>query len=64
VAISVDGPTLGRQIKENDTVFTMPKSHEAKVLRTKLLGSLAPNERGVLEEIIAIKSPTDPMYGF
>jgi len=64
VAISVDGPTLGRQIKENDTIYTMPKSHEAKVLRTKLLGSLAPNERGVLEEIIAIKSPNDPMYGF
>jgi translation initiation factor 5B len=64
VAISVDGPTLGRQIKENDIIYTMPKSHEAKALRTKLLGSLTPNERGVLEEIIAIKSPTDPMYGF
>ena len=64
VAISVDGPTLGRQIKENDTIYTMPKSHEAKALRTKLLGSLTPNERSVLEEIIAIKSPTDPMYGF
>jgi len=64
VAISVDGPTLGRQIKENDTIYTMPKSHEAKALRTKLLGSLTANERSVLEEIIAIKSPTDPMYGF
>ena len=64
VAISVDGPTLGRQIKENDVIFTMPKSHEAKALRTKLLGSLTPNEREVLQEIIAIKSPADPMYGF
>ena len=64
VAISVDGPTLGRQIKENDVIYTMPKSHEAKALRTKLLGSLTPNERGVLQEIIAIKSPADPMYGF
>jgi translation initiation factor 5B len=64
VAISVDGPTLGRQIKENDTIYSMPKSHEAKALRTKLLGSLTPNEREVLDEIIAIKSPTDPMYGF
>jgi len=64
VAISVDGPTLGRQIKENDTIYSMPKSHEAKALRTKLLGSLTLNEREVLDEIIAIKSPTDPMYGF
>jgi translation initiation factor 5B len=64
VAVSVDGPTLGRQIKENDTIYTMPKSHEAKALRTKLLGSLTPNERSALDEIISIKSPADPMYGF
>jgi translation initiation factor 5B len=64
VAVSVDGPTLGRQIKENDTIYTMPKSHEAKALRTKLLGSLTQNERSVLDEIIGIKSPADPMYGF
>ncbi len=64
VAISVDGPTLGRQVKENDTIYTMPRSHEAKALRTKLLGSLTEAERAVLEEIINIKSPTDPMYGF
>ena len=64
IAISVRGPTLGRQIKENETIFTMPKSHEAKILRTKLLGSLTEEEKGVLEEIIGIKSPADPMYGF
>ena len=64
VAISVDGPTLGRQVKENDTIFTMPRSHEAKLLRTKLLGSLNPKEADVLNEIISIKSPADPLFGF
>ena len=64
VAVSVDGPTLGRQIKENDTIFTMPRSHEAKLLRTKLYGSLTEREHAVLNEIIEIKSPSDPMYGF
>jgi translation initiation factor 5B len=64
VAISVDGPTLGRQVKENDTIFTMPRSHEAKVLRTKLLGSLTEKERDVLNEIIRIKSVSDPLFGF
>jgi translation initiation factor 5B len=64
VAISVDGPTLGRQIKENDIIYTMPKSHEAKVLRTELAGSLTPDEKVVLDEIIAIKSPSDPLFGF
>ena len=64
VAISVEGPTLGRQIRENDTIFTMPRSLEAKLLRTKLYGSLSQPEHEVLNEIIAIKSPADPMYGF
>jgi translation initiation factor 5B len=64
VAISVDGPTLGRQIRENDVIYTMPKSHEAKILRTKLSGSLTHEERSVLDEIIAIRSPSDPLFGF
>jgi len=64
VAISVDGPTLGRQVKENDTIYTMPRSHEAKLLRTKLLGSLTQKEVEALNEIISIKSPTDPLFGF
>jgi translation initiation factor 5B len=64
VAISVEGPTLGRQIKENDVIYTMPRSHEAKLLRTKLYASLTEKEHEVLEEIMRIKSSADPMYGF
>ena len=64
VAISVDGPTLGRQVKENDTVYTLPRSHEARLLRTKLQGSLSEDERAVLDEIIRIKSSADPLFGF
>jgi translation initiation factor 5B len=64
VAISVDGPTLGRQIKENDVIFTYPRSHDARLLRTKLLGSLTEDERAALDEIIRIRGGTDPMYGF
>jgi translation initiation factor 5B len=64
VAISVQGPTLGRQVKENDSIFTMPRSHEAKALRTKLYGSLTEDERLTLDEIIRIKSVSDPLFGF
>ncbi len=64
VAISVDGPTLGRQVKENDTIYTLPRSHEARLLRTKFLGSLTEDELKALEEIIKIKSPSDPLFGF
>jgi translation initiation factor 5B len=64
VAISVQGPTLGRQVKENDVIFTMPRSHEAKLLRTKLFGSLTEDEKEVLDETVRIKSGADPLYGF
>jgi translation initiation factor 5B len=64
VAISVNGPTLGRQVKENDIIYTMPRSHEAKALRTKLYASITSEEHAVLGEIIKIKSASDPLFGF
>jgi translation initiation factor 5B len=64
VAISVDGPTLGRQVKEEDTIYTLPRSHEARMLRTKYLGSLTEDELKALEDIIKIKGLSDVMYGF
>ena len=64
VAISVDGPTLGRQIREEDTIYTLPRSHEARLLRTKFMSSLTDDEAKALEEIITIKMPSDPLFGF
>ncbi len=64
VAISVRGPTLGRSIKENDTIFSQPKSHEVKLLRSKFLAALSEDDLKALEEIISVKSVSDPMYGF
>jgi translation initiation factor 5B len=64
VAISVKGPTLGRQIKENDNLYTFPTSREAKLLRTKFIDSLSDDEKLALEEIIRIRSASDPLFGF
>jgi translation initiation factor 5B len=64
VAISVQGPTLGRQVKENDTIYTLPRSHEVKLIRTKYLGALTAAEADVLSEIMSLKSETDPMFGY
>jgi translation initiation factor 5B len=64
VAISVYGPTLGRQVKENDTIYTLPRSHEVKLIRTKYLGALTAEEVDVLNEIMSLKSETDPMFGY
>jgi len=64
VAISVRGPTLGRSIKENDTLYTLPRSHEVKLLRSKFISALSEDDLRALEEIVALKSASDPMYGF
>ncbi|MDA4114530.1 MAG: translation initiation factor IF-2 [Thaumarchaeota archaeon] len=64
VAISVRGPTLGRSIKENDSIFTFPTSHDVKMLRGKLASTLKPEEEEILEEIVTIRSAKDMMYGF
>ncbi len=64
VAISVDGPTLGRQVKENDLLYTLPRSHDVKILRNKYLSALSEDDVRALEEIVRIKSATDPMFGF
>jgi translation initiation factor 5B len=64
VAISVSGPTLGRQIKEGDVLYTYPRSHEAKLLRKKFLGALGADDAKALEEITAIRTAIDPLYGF
>jgi len=64
VAISVKGPTLGRQIKENDVIFTFPRSHEVKLLRSKFLGSLSQDDLEALNELVSVASSVDPLYGF
>jgi translation initiation factor 5B len=64
VAISVRGPILGRQIKENDMLYTFPTSHEVRVLRGKLLSSLTQDDLTALDEIVTVRSGRDEMYGF
>jgi translation initiation factor 5B len=64
VAISVRGPTLGRQIRENDLIYSYPTSHDVKLLKGDLAGALKPDDQEALEEIISIRSVKDMMYGF
>jgi translation initiation factor 5B len=64
VAISVKGPTLGRTIKEDEDLYTCPSSHDAKVLKGRYASTLSPDDQQVLEEIVAIRSVKDMLYGF
>ncbi|MFA4820417.1 MAG: translation initiation factor IF-2 [Candidatus Aenigmatarchaeota archaeon] len=62
VAISISGPTIGRQVKENETLYTDINTNEYKALKKNEKFLSAP-ELAVLEKIFAIKRKTDPRYG-
>ncbi|MBI4174280.1 MAG: translation initiation factor IF-2 [Candidatus Aenigmarchaeota archaeon] len=62
VAVSIVGPTIGRQIKENETLFTDMNGNEFKMLR-KNERYLTQPEISALEKIFAIKRKNDPRFG-
>ncbi len=61
VAISIEGVTVGRQIKGNDILYTDLSSEEAKKL--KQMDVLNIDEKDVLEKITQIKRKTDKFWG-
>ncbi|MFQ5976415.1 MAG: intein-containing translation initiation factor IF-2, partial [Candidatus Hydrothermarchaeales archaeon] len=62
VAVSIDGPTVGRQINENDILYTdVPESH-AKLLNTKYNGLLSPDEDEAYDQIKTIKRKETPLW--
>jgi len=64
VAISVKGPTLGRQVKEGENLYTFPTSSDVKMLKGKYGGTLGEDGLDALQQIIAIRSEKDALYGF
>lgn len=63
IAVSISGPTVGRQILENDVLYTDVKSEDYKKLRQNEL-LISKSEKEVLGEIFEIKRKHDPRYGF
>ena len=61
VAISIDGITVGRQIKGEDILFTDIPASDAKKLREMDVLNL--DERDVLNKIFEIKRKTDKFWG-
>ncbi len=64
VAVSIQNVTIGRQISEEETFFSLPPSHEAKLLLKTFSHKLSPEELGVLEKIIEIQRKNNPAYGY
>ncbi|MHA1847142.1 MAG: translation initiation factor IF-2 [Promethearchaeota archaeon] len=64
VAISINDVTLGRQVKETDTLYiSVPESH-VRVYRSKFKEDLRPDELEALKEYVAImKSKNGPWWG-
>lgn len=55
VAISMDEPTFGRQVKENEYLYTRVKDVDERLLSGKLSNMLNAEEKELLNHIITIK---------
>ena len=63
VAISIDGPTVGRQIHEGDILYVnIPEKH-ARIVEMELKPKLAEDEREVLDKFLEIKRKKDAFWG-
>jgi translation initiation factor 5B len=63
VAVSIDGPTVGRDVEEGDELWTdLPEKH-AKILEQELTADLSGTEREVLRQYLEKRRNRDPFWG-
>lgn len=62
LALSIEGPTVGRQIKEGDVLYVDVPSEEMAKLND-LSDMLSEDEISIMEEIMSIKQKENPAYG-
>lgn len=63
VAVSIEGPIVGRQIKQGDRLYVdIPKKH-AKILEQELRDTIPVDELETLEAFLEIKRKSDPFWG-
>ena len=63
VAVSIDGPTVGRQIEEGDELWTeLPEKH-AKILEQELNEDIPADEREALHQYLEKQRQRDPFWG-
>jgi translation initiation factor 5B len=64
VAISIQNVTVGRQISEEEILYSFPPSHEAKLLLKQFSHKLSPEEFQILNEIIETQRKINPAYAY
>lgn len=62
LALSIEGPTIGRDIREGDVLYVDISNQQMKELKD-ISDMLTEDEKQVMEEIISIKQEKNPMYG-
>ncbi|HJH31970.1 MAG TPA: translation initiation factor IF-2 [Methanosarcinaceae archaeon] len=62
VAMAIEGPTVGRQIKEGDLLHVNVPERHAKILEHELYNSLKADEIEALEAFLAIKRRDNPFW--
>jgi translation initiation factor 5B len=64
VAVSINGPQIGRQINEGDIFYTYLNSNNAKLLIGRFNHKLNEEEKEILEFIVTLRRKTDPAFGY
>ena len=64
VAVSIKGPVIGRQLNEDDILYTDLNSRQAKILTERFSHRLNEEEKQVFDKIITLKRKSDPAYGY
>ena len=64
VAVSIKGPSVGRQINEEDIFYSDLNSRQAKMLIERFFHRLNEEEKEVFEKILKLKRKTDPAFGY
>lgn len=63
VAVSIEGVTVGRQIKENDILLTDIPEKDIKLLEYDFRDELSSDEQDALEKFLDIKRKDNPFWG-
>ncbi len=63
VAVAIEGPTVGRQIKEGDVLLVDIPERHAKLVEQDLYDTLSPDEIEAFNKFLEIKRKDDPFWG-
>jgi len=64
IALSIKGPTIGRQINEGDIFYTDLNSREARLLIERFPERLNEEEQQIFDLILSKKRRVDPAFGY